>query len=228
MKEIWKDIEGYPNYRISNFGKVYSKKRGIYLKNQLGNHGYYVVNLSNAGKQAAITIHKLVAEGFLPIASNYQCVNHKDGNKLNNNVLNLEKTTYKKNSQHAYDTGLQPNRKCIGWKRSESDIRFICELLTRKRVMDIARSTNFPESLIRSIKAKRIWIDITSEYDFLEVSDSGENRYNSVLTFAQAEEIRNIYQKYKTPSRKLGVMYNCNKTTILNIINNVSYKRDEN
>jgi len=228
MKEIWKDIEGYPNYKISNMGNVYSNNISRNLRLMVGTHGYYVVNPSANGRQKCLCVHVLVADHFLTSDGGYECVNHIDGNKLNNKAVNLEKVTYKENSQHAYDTGLQPDRNGIGWKRTEEDIRLICENLKTKRVMDVVRDTGFPESLVRVIKAKRVWVKVTSEYEFFDIKDAGANRYNAKLTQAQAEEIRETYAKYKTPSRKLGEIYGCSKPVILNIIHNRSYKRDEN
>ena len=89
--EIWKDIKGYSKYQISNYGRVWSKKRQIYLKPNKNNSGYLSVSLSaDNGKIKRELIHRLVALTFLDNPNNYPCVNHKDENKDNNVAFNLE------------------------------------------------------------------------------------------------------------------------------------------
>ena len=89
--EVFKDIKGYPNYQISNLGRVWSKKRQIYLKPHKNNSGYLSVLLPSInGKYKRELIHRLVALTFIDNPDNLPCVNHKDENKENNVVSNLE------------------------------------------------------------------------------------------------------------------------------------------
>ena len=89
--EIWKDIKGYPDYQISNLGRVWSKKSQIYLKTQKNNSGYFQVTLfAINGKSKRELVHRLVALTFVDNPNNYPCVNHKDENKENNSASNLE------------------------------------------------------------------------------------------------------------------------------------------
>lgn len=109
MKEIWKKIESCPQYEISNFGRVkntikkyghnmrYAKNETTTLKGNIGNHGYRVVDL----KGKSHLVHRLVAQAFIHNKENKPQVNHKDLNKLNNNVSNLEWVTSKENNIHA-------------------------------------------------------------------------------------------------------------------------------
>ena len=100
MREIWKDIEGYEGlYQVSNLGRVKSlqmyanggyKKRVKILKPCNNGNGYYVVYLMKNKKRSVNYIHRLVAQAFLKNFNNYKCINHKDENKSNNNVDNLE------------------------------------------------------------------------------------------------------------------------------------------
>lgn len=93
MDEIWKDKKDYEgHYQVSNFGRVKSIKFGKerILKLRTDKDGYFKVDLSKNNKLKTFTVHRLVAEAFLPNPHNYPCVNHKDECKTNNNVNNLE------------------------------------------------------------------------------------------------------------------------------------------
>ena len=110
IEEIWKDIKGYEGlYQISNFGRVKSfvKKEPKILKCGLTGIGYYTVNLCNAKNRSSKKIHRLVAEAFIPNPNNLPCINHKDGNKLNNYFGNLEWCTSSHNNKEAYRLGLR-------------------------------------------------------------------------------------------------------------------------
>ena len=98
-----KAITGYPNYIIFDDGRVYSKITNKFLKPSYSG-GYLTVELfSERGKSRRILVHRLVAMAFIPNPYNYPQVNHKDENKTNNNVDNLEWCTAKYNMN--YGTG---------------------------------------------------------------------------------------------------------------------------
>lgn len=101
--EIWKQIDGYANYMISNFGNVISianvsikrnsKIKGIVfkkLKITVDSSGYTRVSLYKNGTPKSYKVHRLVAEAFIPNRKNLPQINHKDENKQNNKVSNLE------------------------------------------------------------------------------------------------------------------------------------------
>jgi len=117
--EEWRDIIGYEGlYQISNKGRVKSKARTIpykdgrnrpvktkYLKISLRDL-YYCVDLSNANVRAQIKLHRLLGKAFIPNPLNKPEINHKDGNKLNNDLSNLEWCTHAENMAHAINNGL--------------------------------------------------------------------------------------------------------------------------
>lgn len=108
MEEIWKDIEGYEGlYQVSNFGNIKSIKRrrtkGGKLKETM-RYGYKYVTLSKYGKIKRLSVHRLVAQAFIPNPNNYDIVNHKDENKSNNYATNLEWCTQAQNVQYSKKT----------------------------------------------------------------------------------------------------------------------------
>ena len=98
MVEIWKDIEGYEGlYEVSSYGRVRNLVSGKFIKASKKNDGYCRVCLTKNGCRKCINIHRLVAQSFLPNPDNLPQVNHKDEDKTNNNVTNLEWCTAKYN-----------------------------------------------------------------------------------------------------------------------------------
>lgn len=108
--EIFKAIEGYEGmYEISTYGNVISNhfgKRKV-LKQAMMTSGYKMIILKKDGKQKSLSVHRLVATHFLPNDDCLEQVNHIDGNKLNNNLSNLEWCTRSQNIKHMYDNGLK-------------------------------------------------------------------------------------------------------------------------
>lgn len=111
MTEQWKAVPIYPysqKYEVSNLGRVRNSKTGRIMKHQSTKNGYQLVGLRNrSGNRIRPTVHRLVARVFLgePIDERNE-VNHIDGVKTNNQVLNLEWVTRKENMSHALSNGL--------------------------------------------------------------------------------------------------------------------------
>lgn len=117
MGVTWSKINGFPNYSVSNTGKVRNDNSGKTKVPVRGTTGYYNVDLYNNGKRSKISIHRIVGETFVDNPNNKPQINHIDGNKLNNNVENLEWVTASENMQHAFRSGLaKPSRGMLGKK----------------------------------------------------------------------------------------------------------------
>ena len=95
-----KQIKDYLNYYIYDNGDVLNINTNKILSGSVGENGYKYFRLSQGGKKKMFYCHRLVAEAFIPNSKNLPVVNHKDGNKLNNNVENLEWVTYNENTEH--------------------------------------------------------------------------------------------------------------------------------
>lgn len=114
--EVWKDVRENANYEVSNTGRVRRKGSDV-DKASRERKGYLAVNLYKDGKESCRTIHRLVAEAFIPNPECKPDVNHIDGVKHNNFVENLEWATKSENMLHAYQTGLaKPSRSMLGKK----------------------------------------------------------------------------------------------------------------
>lgn len=126
MEEVWKilvyhqnkfdgfEVSSNGNLRNANTKKIYNK----YLNHQ----GYYqvCVSLGSRYDKKVFKLHRAVAETFIPNTENKLTINHIDGNKLNNNVKNLEWATYSENTKHAIDNGLITPLK--GTQKSQSKL----------------------------------------------------------------------------------------------------------
>ena len=118
--EIFIPLIGFDNYHISQLGRVKSISRKTstnqllkerILKQATGTNGYKYVNCRSENKSHTLYIHRIVAIHFLDNPNRLPQVNHKDGDKLNNTMYNLEWCDQSHNMIHAYKTGLQKSRK---------------------------------------------------------------------------------------------------------------------
>ena len=109
MLEQWKSISEASNYEVSNLGNIRNKTTLQILKGRLSKSGYYQVSIkiNETGKFRNRYIHRLVAQYWIDNPKNKREVNHKDGNKLNNNVENLEWVTSSENQKHRHSIGIK-------------------------------------------------------------------------------------------------------------------------
>lgn len=177
MQEKWKNIKGYENkYAVSSTGRVKSLPRTTYItyKNGVvqsrdlqggimnlaigkirGKKAYYVVALWKDGKKKHFRIHRLVALHFVENPNNYSMVNHKDENKLNNKVENLEWCSPKQNCRHSSLGERNPDARLTGEKVRK--IRALKSARPRLSNYKIAERFNVSKTTISNILTRRHW-----------------------------------------------------------------------
>lgn len=104
MNNTWVDIVGYEGiYKVSKDGQVMNVRKNKTIKPLLNIYGYYSVRLHKDGNRRTAFVHRLIAQAFIPNPDNKSEVNHIDGNKLNNDISNLEWVSHRENIIHSVD-----------------------------------------------------------------------------------------------------------------------------
>lgn len=154
-----KQIENYPNYNITNDGRVWSRRRsgtkGGWKALWDDGNGYLMVKLSKNGKHKNHLVHRLVGQAFVLNPLNKPQINHKDGNKLNNDYTNLEWVTHQENADHAKKNNLMAK----GERNGNSK-------LTQKQVNEIRAN-----HISKGVNKRKPW----KKYDI------GQAQYHRVL-----------------------------------------------
>lgn len=182
MKETYKIIPSFPDYLVSNFGRVKTRSRKVrythavtgeehfrltterFLKYHSNSFtGYKFYQLYKDQKMHNKTIHSLVADAFLPEVTGTDCINHKDGNKHNNTVENLERVTNNYNHQHATETGLKAKGEQIGSSKlnQHSVLAIKYFLKVGYSHTDLAKIFNISRATISLIYEGKIWKHLT-------------------------------------------------------------------
>lgn len=165
--EIWKDIEGYEGlYRVSSIGRIMSSHRNKkgegwqFLCGYTDTKGYQRIGLYKNGLTINQKIHRLVARAFIPNPENKAEVNHKDSDKQNNDVENLEWATLVENMKHAYDNGLIPamiGRRNGRSKITEADVIIIRQMALTMDYKDIKKHFPINEATVHKIIKNKLW-----------------------------------------------------------------------
>lgn len=162
--EVWKPVAGYEGlYEVSNLGRVKTIARKVnrinrgevsvqetIMKPSTITRGYKLVGLRKNGVRKGCTIHRLVAEAFIPNPDDLPQVNHKDGNKANNSADNLEWCTAQDNMLHSLDIGLRSDAKRVDMYSKSGEL--VCSF---KSINEAGRKTGISEIQIgRCCKGK--------------------------------------------------------------------------
>lgn len=183
--EIWKKIvinNVKTNYSVSNFGKIRSDNTGRLIKGFISDTGYRRVGLRVNGIGKNYSVHRLLAIAFIPIPKKYLDMglsyddlvpNHKDGNKLNTTLENLEWLTQRENTVHAVENKLTSavGETCHLAKMDEKTAIKCCELLQDGwGTGNIANKLGITKKMAQHIKSGECWKEISKNYKF-PVSD---------------------------------------------------------
>lgn len=162
----WKTIKGYEGlYEVSSKGIIKSLKRSVGMGSRLEDRirkqkiekGYATVGLCFKGKVKFFLVHRLVAEVFIPNPQNLPQVNHKDGDKLNNSVENLEWCDPSYNQVHARKNKLQGGEKSNTAKLTERDVKAIRRLYPKVNSRELAEAFEIGQATICKIINKKYW-----------------------------------------------------------------------
>lgn len=176
-EEIWRDIPNFEgHYQVSNLGRI----KSLYFRNRmatiykekilkpLNSKGYLRVRLHECKAKNLYSIHRLAAQAFIPNPENKPCVNHKDGNKTNNCVDNLEWCTYSENELHSHNVlGKEPiNKK----KVNQYDLKdnFIKQY---ESLAEAGKSINKKYSLISTCCSGKVKTAYGYKWKFAKESD---------------------------------------------------------
>jgi len=151
--EVWKNIEGFENYEVSDLGNVRNVKNNKLLKGCKDKDGYLISTFRNNKIKKVLKFHRLVAIAFISNPENKPQVNHINGIKNDNCVDNLEWCTNSENQKHAHITGLKIGRK--GKK---------CNFYNLKGGL------NFNTKKVINIKTNQVYDCAKDVSDFLEYS----------------------------------------------------------
>ena len=161
----FKQVPGFPDYYVSATGDIVSCRRFSkwkVLKLGVGTTGYYTVNLYDpAGVPHVKKVHQLVMLAWVGPKPPGHCVNHKDGNKLNNSVSNLEYATFRENLAHAFNTGLRVMRRGVehrSCKLTEAQvlrIRHVCKQGVSQT--QLAQALGVNSSAISDVVNRKTW-----------------------------------------------------------------------
>lgn len=209
---FWEDIVG--DYEVSTHGQVHNKSNGITLKYGMSTTGYRQVSIYSNGKRKQQPIHRLTAQTFLLNPDNKPVVNHKDGNKLNNHISNLEWVTYSENAIHSVNTGLSTSRKEI--RQYTLDGKFIKKW---KSAAEASRQTGINRSCIRDcckgiqkMAGGFIWKDVIKKINEPKIEYKLTDDFIDIID----------YPNYMISPR--GEIYSKNKKILLKLNTGTCYK----
>lgn len=138
--EVWRDIVGFEKYMVSNLGRVYSKKSGLILKPGKDKKGYLRISFYENGKSNTRKVHRLVAQAFIANPDNLPQVNHKNEDKTDNSVGNLEWCTNSYNRY--YGTATERTKKSnMNCKSTSVPVRCVETGIVYPSIREAARET---------------------------------------------------------------------------------------
>jgi len=208
-------------YYVSENGMIRSLVHNILLQPCLDTDEYPQVGIYIDGKRFNRKVHRLVAEAFIPNPDGKPEINHKDGNKLNNNVSNLEWCTNQENIDHAIRTGLRESldATCGSYHVYDPEvIHKICKLLEEDilKQKEIANLLGVPKGLVSVIKCRKNWKEISSQYNIKPVGN-GELRAGSIYSNEQVHQVCKLLEENKLKLDEIAKQTGTSKSLVAGI-----------
>ena len=212
--EEWLPAPDFPTYHVSNFGRVKSfKGKQRIIKPALSGSNYLFITLYSCDKAKPISVHRLVALAFIPNPKKKSEVNHRDGNKFNNHVSNLEWATSSENNLHAFNTGLMKSGEDFyNAKLTNEQVRYIRENPSNLTLVQLAEM--FPVNM-----------QTISDIQLGKRYKAAGGSVRDKITIRTPDNIRaQIRAEYQEGVRGRGSFvlakkYGVHQTTILDIVN---------
>lgn len=225
-EDKWIYINGNKSsYKITSDGEVISteyqghKRKNIYyMKGGKDKDGYRLVVLTLNGRKYTRKVHRLVAEAFIPNPDNKPEVNHKDGNKSNNKIDNLEWNFPSENTHHASENGLRMAT------NSKESIEYVCVLLSSNNynIDDISKMSGVDKATIYKILNKKIWVDVSSKYN-IDNYDRKKHKTKITIKRITDEQCKNICTDLENNNGTMNDIAIRNNTTLRVV--NLIFKR---
>lgn len=156
-----KVIQDFENYSVSSCGRVFNQTKEMTL--QVNIDGYYVINLINGKGNFHKRVNRLVAEAFLENPDNLPIVHHKDHDKMNNDVGNLEWATSRQNA--IYSVEFQPDKHKGNADLKKETVIQICELIQQGvRNKEICEKLSVNIDAVKHIRSGRSWKEVSKDY----------------------------------------------------------------
>ena len=222
MKEEWRTIEEFPNYSVSNLGRVrrdtpgVGTRRGRILK-PWSNSGYMAVDFYRNGKRYCKKVHRLVAEAFVPNPTMLPEVNHIDGKKPNNHMINLEWVTRRDNLRHAYKTGLKTNRgERNPFSRITEEKAQAIKMALREDIplRQVAATFGATLSIVEGISSGRTWKHVCKDIVLFKKTFEGSRNPSCKITEEEVRQIKNLLRERTLSQEKIGSMFGLAQTTV--------------
>ena len=230
MTEIWKELEGFSKYKFSNSGKVWSKKYNREMSLKPSIEGYIHMELTNNdGKRQKHFIHRLVAGIFIPNPEKKPTVNHKNHNRADNRVENLEWATVKEQNNHSRKVSKEINRVRFSravWRCSLDDkkIEYYETIRDAEKWVEeckLTKTTKTANSAISAVCQKKPHHH--TAYGFKWIYDtSDENIFENEIWKDIPKELIKGYTRYKISDR--GRIKNPKGKILKGTITSMGYK----
>ncbi len=225
------------DYWVTCDGRVVLIRRGVFAGQSLNRKGYLKVNIFNkeTGLKQSITVHRLVAEGFVPNPLFKPQVNHKDGIKINNDYTNLEWVTNQENQDHAWKTGLNVvtyDENASAAKLTNAEVReirllFLNKEKTPKQLSELYGVSTTAIFYIVMYKSYPNATDPNEIPPYVPIPKSemkGEKSINAVFSDSEVREMRKLYKEGKCTVNELARKHNVHRKTIYSMLIGKTYR----